>query len=176
MPDAEIILVDNGNIKIEKIDGVDKQIYLGNRLLFRLTSDSPNKSLGETMMLLYACKYLNDSYEYIFKISGRYWLNDYFSIENFKNDAFTFLHLMNNSQEILGKHSFVTGIHSTRLYAFPGKYLKEYKRSLRKSLKDIRHGKSIEAAWPQYIQKQLYYTNRLGVSGYIGVDKDWKDE
>ena len=48
-----------------------------------------SKSLGEGTMTIEALKYieeLNLEYNYLYKISGRYWLNENFKIENIQNN------------------------------------------------------------------------------------------
>jgi len=58
-----------------------------------------SKSLGEKMMMLKAIDYLekeNIDFDNLFKISGRYWLNENFNIENFKNDSYAIKRLDNN--------------------------------------------------------------------------------
>lgn len=49
---------------------------------------TPSKSMGEGTMTIYALQYLinkNIEYDNLFKISGRYWLNDSFSYELYDN-------------------------------------------------------------------------------------------
>lgn len=51
----------------------------------------PSKSLGEGTMTIEALKYieeLNLEYQYLYKISGRYWLNENFKVENIQNNIF----------------------------------------------------------------------------------------
>jgi hypothetical protein len=50
-----------------------------------------SKSLGEGTMTIKALQYiqqLNLEYNYLYKISGRYWLNNNFKIENIQNNVF----------------------------------------------------------------------------------------
>lgn len=50
-----------------------------------------SKSLGEGTMTIEALKYINNlniDFEYLYKISGRYWLNEHFKIEKTKNNIF----------------------------------------------------------------------------------------
>jgi thymidylate synthase len=50
----------------------------------------PSKSLGEGTMTIEALKYIEEllEYQYLYKISGRYWLNENFKIENIQNNIF----------------------------------------------------------------------------------------
>lgn len=175
---ADIILIDNGNRDPgdNLRNKVDAFYYVGDRLIFRKAANSRYKSLGESTMLLYATTKVKASYEHIFKISGRYVLNDHFDAERFPKDAFAFYHLTNHDENILGYHDYVRGTHSTRLYAFPGQYLGRYRLSLLITLPKMMAGQSLESAWPQHIPCKLYYVRQLGVSGYVGVDKSYKDE
>ncbi len=59
-----------------------------------------SKSSGEKMMTLKAIEYLekeNIDFKNLFKISGRYWLNEKFNLDNFKNDSYTVKRLENNT-------------------------------------------------------------------------------
>ena len=59
-----------------------------------------SKSSGERMMTIKAFEYLekeNIDYLNLFKISGRYWLNENFNKDNFKNDSYTIKRLDNNT-------------------------------------------------------------------------------
>ena len=50
-----------------------------------------SKSLGEGTMTIEALKYieeLNLEYNYLYKISGRYWLNENFKMNNVENNVF----------------------------------------------------------------------------------------
>lgn len=76
----------------------------------------------------------------------------------------------------MGYHDYVPGVHSTRLFAFPGKALIEYYKALWRALPWFLKGESLEAAYAKHIHYPLYYIKRLGVSGNVGVDMDWKDE
>lgn len=173
-PNAAIFLCDNGITKPADFDGVNKQFYVGKNIFFRKCADSANKSLGETSLLLYVCKKIERlDFDYIFKISGRYWLNESFDINTFIHDAFCF---RNISKECSGQSSYIKGGHSTRLYSFPGKCIKEYKKSLLRSLPSMLKGNAIEWAWPQNIHYSLFYVKHLGLSGHVAVDEDWKDE
>lgn len=51
----------------------------------------PSKSLGEGTMTIAALKYIIDNnldYTYLYKISGRYWLNDKFKLDEIKTNVF----------------------------------------------------------------------------------------
>lgn len=173
-PNAYIILCDNGIKRPDNLDGVNIFKYLGDKPKYRKTADSTNKSLGETLMIV-SCwkKLILYRWNRIYKLSGRYWLNDNFNTANYDVDAFCFLHL---TEKVVGNRSYVKGTHCTRLYSLPGKCRFKYLYSLLRSLKPMSNGESVEMAWPPRINYQIHYMKRLGVSGNVGVDKDWKDE
>ena len=61
-----------------------------------------SKSLGEGMMTIKALQYiqqLNLEYNYLYKISGRYWLNNNFKIQNIQDNVFKKIN--NNTNNIL---------------------------------------------------------------------------
>ena len=61
---------------------------------------SKSKSQGEKMMIIRSLEYLEKEkieYESLFKISGRYWLNNNFNIDNFINDSYTVKFVENNN-------------------------------------------------------------------------------
>lgn len=181
-PKAIIYLLDNGLEDVWGNETPNEQIkytYLGGNSLIRRAADSKFKSLGETMMLLHASKLLlkeQEKFDLVFKISERYWINENFDVNNFRRDAFTFLHLQNRSEEILGYHSYVYGQHSTRLFAFPGRAVNEFRYSLLRTMPWFLRGRSLEAAWAKRIRYQLYYIRKLGVSGYVGPYGEKMDE
>jgi len=95
IPNKKIILIECSQLKEE-----EKEFFMHNTNyfinLFELNDDniknrinSPSKSLGEGTMTIYALDYLfknNINFKNLYKISGRYWLNDKFDYSKFNND------------------------------------------------------------------------------------------
>jgi hypothetical protein len=85
IPDVKIFLFEQGLIDIIDTDldfMVDEYKYIGNNFLVRFATDSKFKGLGEVIGLLFTTLYLPKDFFGIFKISGRYFLNDNFNLED----------------------------------------------------------------------------------------------
>ncbi|HYE59969.1 MAG TPA: hypothetical protein VEA18_02185 [Candidatus Kapabacteria bacterium] len=105
-PEATIVCIEAGLEKspfdLEK--HVDVFLYVGARPLVRYACDSRFKSLGEVIMLLTALKSIPSSQRY-FKISGRYFLNDFFQRTEWEKGSIIY-------------HFIRPDFISTRLYSF----------------------------------------------------------
>ncbi len=158
IPNAEIIFIELGLVDVYKDISVlvDRYFFIGNNAVVRLLADSSKKGLGESVGLLYSCNKFGRNKK-IFKISGRYFLNDDFDLNSWNFNKFVFL---KQGSSI-----------STRLYAFPKKFLLLWVSSILFSLPFLLFNISIEISMPLFIPKFLVKkVNRLGVSGFIGVN------
>ena len=109
VPGAKIILVESGLQKALPFDvdkKADQYIYVGDNKLVRWSCDSKQKSLGEIMMLYFAMKKFEFSADFYFKISGRYFLNEEFDLNAWKQGDFVLQYI---------KEDYIC----TRLYGFP---------------------------------------------------------
>ena len=120
--------------------------------------DDLYKSKGEVQLLLYALRHLEnlDRFDHIFKISGRYYLNDHFQLARFNNDF--------NQWCLCGDR------YATTLYKIHRRHLTKYIGALIGSLSHIELG--IEVAMcrvypPDDSDHQL--VSEVGVSGLIAV-------
>lgn len=167
---AHIVLVDAGIENPAFENYVDEFYYIGDIPEIRSSVDSPNKSLGEAKMLLHIIDKIG-SFDFIFKLSGRYWLNDEFDLTNFDFNLFNFkICVKCIAKQPHGESKYIKGAHSTRLYGIPGKHKDNYKCALQKTIKYLKHGESIENALPYCLRKHtFYYQETLGVSGKCGV-------
>ncbi len=169
---ANIILVDNGAEDPKAMIGdlVEKYIYVGSKFIPRIAASRKNKSIGEAVMLLEAVDNQINDYELIFKISGRYKLNEEFDLAEFSADAFNFLNYV-SGRVVTSVNNYIYGSHSTRLYAFPGNKVREYRKALKKSILYGFMGESIEFALPNALRKErFFYHRKLGLSGNVAVD------
>ncbi len=162
VPNAKIILIESGlrkDISEEIISAVNEYVYTGNNQFVRYACDSKKKGLGEAMSLFFGLKNSSTAnYSYCFKISGRYYLNENFNLENFKKEKYFTFKFYDNPKQM-----------STRLYGFNIKQFAIW----RKILKDI----FIKLIFNYSIEELLYLKiknnnnqeiNVLGVSGLIG--------
>jgi hypothetical protein len=162
IPEAYILLCEQGtdaNAAAELATLVDCYQYIGNNFLVRKATDSRFKGLGETIGLLAAAKYIPKSAERIFKISGRYYLNENFHLSAWQNGDF-----------VIKKYSDTM---STRLYCFAGKKMRAWKRALVLGIPFLLLNRSIEKTLLFFLPKNSIQTiDTLGVSGTIGVNHE----
>lgn len=95
LSNSKIIIVECSNFNEEENnyfkENCDYILNLWNKKELHNYIFGPSKSLGEGTMTIEALKYieeLNLEYQYLYKISGRYWLNENFKIENIQNNIF----------------------------------------------------------------------------------------
>lgn len=151
------------DISATLIGMVDKYIFVGNNLAVRWASSGRYKGLGEAMGLLAAAKKLKTEADFYFKVSGRYFLNEDFRPDLWKGDV------------------FVARIHgtaiSTRLYGFGGKLFPDWQRALKRSLRPLYKGRSIEDILPQMLGRELIrHVDLLGVSGFVAPQGEYLTE
>jgi hypothetical protein len=118
------------------------------------------KGYGEVVKCKYAIEILkHKKFNRLFKISGRYFLNDNFDEKNYSQNDFTFL----NQQDC-----FVTV-----LYSVPYELLSDYSTGLDKSIKyyETRGPIGLETLLPNYLfPKKLIKV--LGVQGLVAINNN----
>jgi len=162
VPNSYIYLIEGSKISLEMEkelqNKVDKYINFSDNKEVMSNVNDPQKSKGEVSLLLNGLKDMDnlDSFENVFKISGRYYLNDKFKIENFNNN-------FNNFQLCDDRYA-------TTMYKIHRIHLRTYIEALTYSLNHIDHG--IERAL--YIVYPPNHPNNrcipeVGVSGLVAV-------
>lgn len=120
-----------------------------------------SKSLGEKMMMIKAIDYLekeNIDFDNLFKISGRYWLNENFNIDNFKNESYSIKRLENNMV-------------ITNFYKLPKRLVFKLKDYLLNSSSDIEEFKVlltnfIDTLKDNEVNKNEIIGSLIGISGF----------
>jgi hypothetical protein len=122
-----------------------------------------SKALGEGTLIIQALlciKQKNICYNNLFKISGRYWLNDNFDYNIFNNEMLIFKKINDNNI-------------STVLYKFPH-YIQEFLQVfLEDNYYNMTNFIGIETLFSNFL-KSIKYNNtilfdKLGISGYVAV-------
>jgi hypothetical protein len=157
--EAKIILLESGlkeKIDPRLISSVDEYIYLGKIKIVRWLVDSKYKGAGEAIMLIMMKSKIIKTAQFIFKISGRYVLNNNFNID-------------------LWKKNFTCKIYrnsiSTRLYGFPSTHKTNWIWVLIKSLPLLLAGNSIEDAMFRFSNKNILNDIKiLGIEGHVAPD------
>ena len=95
LPNSKIIIVECSDLSEEENiyfkENCDYILNLWNKKELHNYIFGPSKSLGEGTMTIEAFKYIEQvklEYDYLYKISGRYWLNENFKIHNIENNIF----------------------------------------------------------------------------------------
>ncbi len=164
VPQAKIVLIEGGlqsDLPAGLKEKSDQYLYLGDKKLVRWAVDSTFKSLGEVSMLLYALKRLDQDADFYFKISGRYFLNDEFNINDWKKGGFV-LHFKQGDYI------------STRLYGFRKEMIKIWKYALIKGLPFSFIGYAIENTLAKFIPKK--FTHRISGLGLTGLSATVKND
>jgi hypothetical protein len=165
-PGSFIILLEMGNEKNighELINGADKYIFIGKHPFVRWAVNGKLKGLGEAAGLIVSRKELLTGADFYCKMSGRYFLNDHFNIDDWKGNFF------------LAK-KYERGI-STRLYGFDKMFFTRWQKALKKSLLKLCLGHSIEDVLPvKFGCERIHPLTTLGLSGYIAPDGSYLEE
>jgi hypothetical protein len=124
--------------------------------------ESNKKGYGEAVKTRLAVEYILEKkieFDRFFKISGRYWLNEKFSIESYSKTQYTFMPI-NNGENYL-----------TVLYSVPFSLLDDFYKAVCACCNSyINNNISLETILPSQCAKPFHILKPLGVSGYIAVD------
>lgn len=157
MPEAKILMVESGignQLPYGIKSMVDGYLFLGENKEMREASDGPYKGLGEAMSLYLADPIIRTfDADYFFKLSGRYYLDDAFNPDAWKNDGYT------------GR--FYAGVMTTVLYGFPKRLYPDWHAALKKSYPALLRGESLENALPRELEQKFISIPRIGASGWI---------
>ena len=165
-PEENAYFTENTDLLINIYDLKDKEPDLIDNIYGR------SKSMGEGTMTLCALMQIfanNIIYDNLFKVSGRYWLNENFDYANFDNDQIVVSYL---DEEHLTTNAF------TALYKLPIKYVREWYNHLLGSGKDFNDCVGYEVIFAKFLQriKHQYVKNeciknipKIGLSGYVTV-------
>ena len=158
VPQAKIILVELGNLPQDHFKMVvDHYLFLGKKFKVRHAVKSKHKGLGEAIGLLFALRNIKQLSGICFKISGRYFLNDKFNIDDWQQGKFC---CKVYSQQM-----------STRLYSVVGTESSEWVHALKKSIYKLWKGHSIEEVlYNNIAPATIHPIETLGISGFIAPD------
>ncbi len=121
------------------------------------------KGYGELLKTLLVAEYLlreNIQFRRLFKISGRYFLNDSFNSSKFSEESFTFRTPFPNSV-----------CNPTVLYSVPSSLLEHFREGLLRSDEEFRQRTHImyELSMPKQMNPKQCIDS-CGVSGYVAID------
>ena len=169
-PNATIIFVEGGNEMQEDIkELVSLYYWVGRKKIIRNAVCNKSKAWGEAIITLSKI-YLWFKYDYVFKISGRYWLNgniDYEKVFMDNNLHITGLDIYNDHTQI-----------STRLLGIPKScYLYILKALIRRIWRLPNKNVVYEAYLKRGIKDEnINFVSTIGISGYTGVENLYIEE
>lgn len=170
IPNNKILLVECSILTSEEreyfIENVDYFLNIydtnNNDLINRMFTIS--KSLGEGTMTIMALKYLFDNnivFDFLYKISGRYWLNDNFNYNLFDNNLSCIHYINNDSNNVL-----------SCFYKLTNKTTYDWFDFLLNSENDFINCIGYEVIFAKFLKKynsNKIIENKIGISGYIAV-------
>jgi len=121
------------------------------------------KGYGEAVQTLLAVQFLQEKqiqFKRLFKISGRYFLNERFQLANFSTTEYTF----NKTSPGMNP-----GAHLTVLYSVPSPLLQNFHTVLQECIQIYQHGPAgLEEILPRRCNPKTLIDS-IGVSGYVAV-------
>ena len=167
IPNNKILLVECSDFNEEEKLYFEKEcdyiLNLWDKKELQCTIFGLSKALGEGTLTIQAFLYINENnilYANLFKISGRYWLNDNFDYNIFNNEMLIFKKINDNNI-------------STVLYKFPPHIQECLHVFLKDNYNNMKNFIGYETLFSNFL-KSIKYNNtilldKLGVSGYVTV-------
>jgi|UniRef100_A0A6C0D5V1 hypothetical protein len=167
VPNNKILLVECSDFNEEEKIYFEKEcdyiLNLWDKKELHCTIFGLSKALGEGTLTIQAFLYINENnicYSNLFKISGRYWLNDNFDYNIFNNEMLIFKKINDNNI-------------STVLYKFPH-YIQEYLHAfLKDNYDNMNNFIGYETLFSNFLKSiksnNTILFDKLGVSGYVTV-------
>ena len=164
IPNNKIIIVECTDFTKEEKDYFEKEcdyiLNLWDRKELHDNIFGLSKSLGEGTMTIEALKYIEElkiDFDYFYKISGRYWLNENFKIEKVDNNVFQ---KINNDENNI----------FTALYKIDVKTVEKLLFFLINNIKEMKKCIGYEVLMSQLVKNiDKKFVNIIGVSGHITV-------
>jgi glycosyltransferase involved in cell wall biosynthesis len=164
IPNLEILFCECSNIDIETEELIKSNVNyfynFNNNQEIKEKVDSKYKGWGEAVILLEGMKYIKKYYyKNIFKISGRYYLNNLFDYQKF-NNSYNIFSLWDNSNK-----SLCTIFYKINMYS-----LEIFKEKLFNSLPFLETGNSIEWIIYNFFSDHIIIFDKLNISGYLSTE------
>ena len=158
------------NCDIEKLihENVDVYINCYDDMKIRKGVNSKYKGWGENLLIMKAIEYINDSenlvFNDVFKISGRYYLNDDFDYSCFDNY---------NNQFVLWDSNFYS--YASLFYKIKFKYLGLFYLCLMEINNLLENGECLEIVLNKHFNEKMNYKNisildKMNISGYLSTE------
>ena len=176
IPNGKIFLIECSELEKDKEEylrsNVDYFLNLYDQKKCIEMTTSLSKSMGEGIMTIKAIKYIkenNINYNNLFKISGRYWINDKFNYELYNNDQICIHRIQNNFDNVF-----------TCFYKLPKIIVEEWYKYLLKpaTTNDFENCIGYELIFGKFINNLIIdkiELHKIGINGYVSVCKEFID-
>jgi len=173
IPDSKILIVDCTDFNEDENDyllnNCDYILNLWNNKELHQNIFGLSKALGEGSQTIMALKYIfsnNLIFENLFKVSGRYFLNDNFNIERFENDKLVFIPINGSILNI-----------NTSIYKIPYKYTKKLHDYLVENINKMIDCIGYEVLMALFLKnvnkEEIILYDKLGIEGRVSVSNDY---
>jgi hypothetical protein len=131
---------------------------------------SKSKSMGEGVMTIEALLYLKENnvvYDNLFKISGRYWLNDVFNYKLYSHELICVHRILKDHDNVF-----------TCFYKLPKRIAEQWCDFLQHSFEDFDNYVAYEHIFGKFINSlpdDKVEIFKVGINGYVSVSKDFVD-
>lgn len=164
LPSDKIIIVECSDLNNEEQDYLNDKCHyilnLWNKTELHGSIFGISKSLGEGTMTIEALKYieeLNLEYNYLYKISGRYWLNENFKMNNVENNVFKKIN--NNENNVF-----------TALYKIKKEIVHKLLEFLISNIEAMKKCIGYEVLISHFVKKiDKHLVDIIGLSGFVTV-------
>ena len=175
IPNSKIFIVECSNLSSDMTEYLVKNsdifLNLYDDVEVRKNTTGLSKSLGEGTLTMCAINYIqtnNIEYDNLFKITGRYWLSEYFNYSNFDNEDIIITDADKNISNTC-----------TILYKLHKKNVDDFMICLKRNIPAMNECVAYEKIFAVYLKEPKPNTvvnlNKIGVSGYIAVCNSFID-
>jgi hypothetical protein len=180
-PNCYILFIDNSHVDVGSfLDGirknVDSVIVYEHNLASLYYNITTNKSLGELLLMYKALEELNKTsiaFDRIFKISGRYTLNESFCIDDYKNAPRKIVGALRKWMIYKDGNESERISFETALWSFPYEELNNIQNALLINSYDfiVKNDTNIENAFFNCIPQEI-----LGIKNPIGITANYSKD
>lgn len=164
LPNIKIMIVEctdfNDNEKEFLVDNCDYILNLWEKKELHNNIFGTSKSLGEGTMTIESLKYIEElklEYQYLYKISGRYWLNENFKLDKIENNVFK---KINNDENNV----------FTALYKIDKKTVEKLLIFLINNIQNMRQFIGYEVLMSHFVKNiDKFLVDIIGLSGFVTV-------
>ena len=179
IPNVIIVLFDNSEFPVEQYSLLEKSVdhflnVTSNEIVNEYTNNSAHKIYGEIVQTYELLTFIEKTLHYkmniqnVFKISGRYVLNEHFNYNKFDNDDI----ILKQNMNVIDRKYYYTCFYKFHYKCFDKIYAAV--QTVYDGMKENKYGhKDWEVLLPQLLEYDIHEIETLGVTQNIAV---WNDK